>query len=283
MECFIKKLKAIANKIGVKIASEKVLYSKKEFKKDELNFLEEALFSNENKVYEQSADAITIIPCRTKTDECNTVAAEIKRLVRTEKLRYRDIAVIVRHEENYKKDLASAFRKYDIDCFHDNRQPVDTQPLIVFLKCLLDILVKGFETERVLRLLKTQLYGFAVEEIAILEDYCLMWKIRPSMWRDEWTDNPNGFGELVTEQSEELLDNINALRQRVVVPISALKKKMQESDGELMSKSLFAFLQKNKVDENLKAFTQQRKPSAKLKDNLLNGRKYLQMICQIKH
>lgn len=268
----IKKLKGIANKIGVKIAPEKVLYAKKEFKKDELNFLEENFFANNDNVYNKDASAITIIPCRTKADECNTVAAEIKRLVRTENLRYRDIAVIVRSEEKYKKDLASAFRKYEIDCFHDNRQPIDTQPLIVFLKCLLDILVKGFETERILRLLKTQLFGFSVEEIALLEDYCLMWKIRPSMWQENWVDNPNGFGELVTEQSAELLNNINSLRERIVAPICALKKKMKDSDGETMSKALFTFLQKNKVDENLKAFTKTLKESNELDLALEQGR-----------
>jgi ATP-dependent helicase/nuclease subunit B len=158
----IKKLKLIANKVNVKIAPEQVLYAKKEFKKPELNFLEENIFSSEGKAFEENADAIEIIPCRTKTEECQIVASEIKKLVRQEKLRYRDIAVIVRNEESYKKDLAAALRKYDIDCFHDNRQPVDTQPLIVFVKCLLDILVKGFDTETVLRLLKTQLYGFRV-------------------------------------------------------------------------------------------------------------------------
>jgi ATP-dependent helicase/nuclease subunit B len=93
----IKKLKAIANKNGVKIAPEKVLYSKKEFKKDELNFLEENFFANNDNVYNEDASAITIIPCRTKADECAVVASEIKKLVRTENLRYRDIAVIVRH------------------------------------------------------------------------------------------------------------------------------------------------------------------------------------------
>lgn len=257
----IKKLKAIANKIGVKIAPEKVLYANKEYKKDELNFLEESLFSNESQVYEDKADAITVIPCRTKTDECNVVASEIKRLAREENIRYRNIAVIVRHEENYKKDLASAFRKYDIDSFSDNRQPVDNQPLIVFIKCLLDILVKGFETERILRLLKTQLFGFTVEDIGALEDYCLMWKIRPSAWQNVWLDHPDGFGELVTDKSAELLGKINSLRQRVVEPILTLKNKMKDSDGESMSKELFMFLQKNKIDENLKHFTQVLKDS----------------------
>lgn len=260
----IKKLKAIANKIGVKIAPEKVLVANKEFKKDELNFFEENFFANNNKVYENNASAITIIPCKTKTDECNVVASEIKRLVREESLRYRDIAVIVRNEEKYKKDLASAFRKYDIDCFHDNRQPVDNQPLIVFLKCLLDILVKGFETERILRLLKTQLFGFSVEEIALLEDYCLMWKIRPSAWQNRWEENPNGLGELVTDYSETLLEQINNLREKVVVPISALKRKIENSNGESISKDIFLFMQKNKIDDNLKVFTEQLNNSEEL-------------------
>ena len=260
----IKKLKGIANKIGVKIAPEKVLYANKDYKKDELNFLEENFFSSNSEIYGKDADSITIIPCRTKTDECQVVASEIKKLVRTKNLRYRDIAVIVRNEEKYKRDLASAFRKYDIDCFHDNRQPIDSQPLIVFLQCLLDILTKGFDSEKILRLLKTQLFGFTVEEIALIEDYCLMWKIRPSAWTSEWTENPNGFGELVTEKTEEVLKNINALRERIVVPISVLKKKMQNSSGEEISKGLFAFLQKNKIDENLKKFTQSLETSQEL-------------------
>ncbi len=252
----IKKLKQLANKINVKIAPEKVLYSKKEFKKDELNFLEENIFSSDGKIYEENADAVTVIPCRTKMEECQIVASEIKKLIRNENLRYRDIAVIVRNEESYKKNIESAFRKYDIDCFHDNRQPVNTQPLIVFVKCLLNILVKGFDTETVLRFLKTQLYGFTVEEIAMLEDYCLMWRINPSQWKNEWTENPKGFGEAFDEYAEESLAQINTLRERVVGPILALKKRIAETDGESISKELFAFLRNAKIDEQLKIFTE---------------------------
>ncbi len=251
----IKKLKHTANRVNVKIAPEKVLYSKKEFKKDELNFLEENIFSSEGKIFENDADAITIIPCRTRTEECQIVAAEIKRLVRTEKLRYRDVAVIVRNEEAYKKDLASAFRKYDIDCFQDNRQPVDTQPLIVFVKCLLDILVKGFDTDTVLRLLKTQLFGFTVEDIATLEDYCLMWKIRQSLWADDWKDNPIGFGEELDDDAKGKLNYINELRKKIVGPILSLKNRIKNGNGTTISEELFNFLRIAHIDENLKVFT----------------------------
>ncbi len=251
----IKKIKQLANRINVKISPEKVVYSKKEYKKDELNFLEDNIFSSDSKKYESNADAITVIPCRTKTDECQMVASEIKKIIRTENLHYRDIAVIVRNEDSYKKHLESAFRKYEIDCFHDNRQPVNTQPLIVFIKCLLNILVKGFDTETVLRFLKTQLYGFSVEEIAMLEDYCLMWRIKPSQWKNEWTENPKGFGETFDEYSQEILKQINTLRERVVGPVLSLKKKITDTDGETVSKELFAFLRNAHIDENLKSFT----------------------------
>lgn len=268
----IKKLKLIANKINVRIASEKVLYSNKEFKKDELNFLEENIFSSNAEAYNNDANAITVIPCRTKTEECQVVAAEIKRLIRTENLRYRDIAVIVRHEENYKKDLASAFRKYEIDCFHDDRQPVSTQPLIVFVKCLLNILVKGFDTETVLRFLKTQLYGFTVEEIALLEDYCLMWRVSPSSWKNEWTENPKGFGEEFDDYSKDMLEKINSLRERIVGPILSLKKKIKDSDGETVSEQLFAFLRNAHIDENVKTFTAFLKDSGETDLALEQGR-----------
>lgn len=270
--CEIKKLKAIANKISIKIAPEKVLYANKEYKKDELNFLEENIFTSNEKVYDGEANAITVIQCRTKTEECQVVAAKIKKLIRTESLRYRDIAVIVRNEEDYKKDLASAFRKYDINCFHDNRQPVNTQPLIVFVKCLLDILAKGFETETVLRLLKTQLYGFTVEEIALLEDYCLIWRVRASMWKNEWKDNPNGFGEEFDDYSKETLAKINSLRERIVGPVLALKNKIKNADGETVSRELFAFLRNAKIDDNLKTFTEFLKNSGEIDLALEQGR-----------
>ncbi len=268
----IKKLKSVANKVNVKIASEKVLHSQKEYKKDELNFLEENVFASNNVTFEDNADAITVIPCRTKSDECDVIASEIKKLVRTENLRYRDIAVIVRNEGDYKKSLASSFRKYEIDCFHDNRQPVDTQPLIVFIKCLSQMLIRGFESETVLRFLKTQLYGFTVEDIALLEDYCLMWKCQPSSWRDNWTQNPKGYGEDFDENSQKTLEKINELRAKIVGPVLSLKNKIKDADGETISKEIFAFLIKTNIDENLKQLTAELYENGEVDLSLEQGR-----------
>ncbi len=251
----IKKLKATANRAGVKIAPEKVLYANREYKAEPLNVLEENIFTSNGMKYTENADCITLMPRRSKTDECDAVAAEIKRLVREENYRYRDIAVIERSEGEYRNELVSSFRKYGVACFEDNRQPILTQPLMVFVLALFDILVDGLQTETVLRFLKTGLFGFTVEEIALIEDYALIWRISPSQWRSEWTGNPRGFGVEFTDNDKKILEEINKLREKIVAPILALKKRMTDTNGETISREIFAFLRTCCVDENLKKFT----------------------------
>lgn len=251
----IKKLKATANRASVKIAPEKVLYAKREFKAEPLNVLEENIFTSNGVKYAENVGCITLMPRRSKTDECDAVAAEIKRLAREENYRYRDIAVIERSEGVYKNELVSSFRKYGIDCFEDNRQPILTQPLMVFVLALFDILVDGLKTETVLRFLKTGLFGFTVEEIALIEDYALVWRVTPSQWRSVWTGNPRGFGVEFTDDDKKNLEEINKLREKIVAPILALKKRITDTNGETISREIFTFLRTWGVDKNLKNFT----------------------------
>lgn len=257
----IKTLTDIAKRAGVKIASRENLLPKEEYKAPELNFLEKNIFGNGGGEFAKNASAVTLIPCKNKKDECDTVSAEIRRLVRTENYRYRDIAVIERNEGSYKNDLAHSFRKYDIKCFFDSRQPISAQPLIVFIRALLDITVNGFSADSVFTLLKTGLYGFTTEEICEIEDYVFMWNIKSAAWKNEWTDNPDGFGTEFDESSENKLCELNSLRERIVAPILHLKNKIKNADGAAVCKELFMFLRSTGVDENLKAI------AAELKNN----------------
>ena len=253
--CEIRKLRVAANRVNVKIAPEKILYADKAYKSDALDFLEENIFDITDKKYETDCNSISLVPCRNKNDECDFVASEIKRLVREENYRYRDIAVIERTQDTYKKQLMSSFRKYGIDCFPDNRQPILSQPLMAFMLSLFDILTEGFNSEYVLRFLKTGLYGFTIEEISLIEDYVLMWRTKQSEWKNEWTGNPEGFGVEFNDYSEQKLKTINDLRARIVGPVIALKNKITETNGETISRELFAFLRNAGVDDNLKKFT----------------------------
>ncbi len=253
----IKKLKAIANRQGVKIAPVKVLLPKKEYKAEPLNVLEEQIFTLSGEKYEGECYCISLMPRYTKADECDSVAAEIKRLAREEGYRYREIAVIERTEGAYKNELVSSFRKYGVDYFEDNRQPIITQPLMVFVLALFDIIVDGLQTETVLRFLKTGLYGFSVEDIALVEDYALVWRITPAQWKNEWTENPRGLGGAFNEADEKNLAYLNSLREKIVGPVLALKNRMTGTNGKTIAKELFVFLRKCGIDQNLKSFAEQ--------------------------
>ncbi len=257
----IKNLIRIANRAGVKIAARENLLPKEKYKASELNFLEENIFANSGKIFKENASAVCIIPCKNKKDECDAAAAEIRRLVREENYRYRDIAVIERQENSYKNDLANSFRKYGIKCFFDSRQPVLTQPLVVFIRTLFDIIVNGFSSDSVLTLLKTGLYGFSAEEAGEIEDYILMWNIKGSDWKNDWTDNPEGFGEEFDEKSVEKLAGLNELRKRTVAPIINLKNKITDALGSVIAKEVFAFLRAAGVDKNLKTIAESLKKS----------------------
>ncbi len=248
----IKTLKDIAKRAGVKIASTENLEINEEYKNPELIFLEKNLFQNSADVYTLDASAISLMPCKNKKDECDLVASEIRRLTRIFGYRYRDIAVIERQEGTYKNELASSFRKYGINCFFDSRQPVSSQPLTVFLRTLFEIINEGFNTDNALSLVKTGLYGFTTEEIGMLEDYALMWNINGSAWKNEWKNNPKGFGEEENEETAKKLLEINSLRARIVAPILSLKNKITGTNGETISREVFSFLRNAGIDQNLK-------------------------------
>ena len=268
----INKLKNIAKKCNAKIAPEIRLNVNRKYKAEPLNVLQENLFLDNDFKYFENTDSISLVPCRTMADECDSVAAEIKRLVRCCNYRYRDIAVIERSEGTYKNELLSSFRNYGIDCFEDSRQPVMTQPLMVFMETLFSILIDGFQTENVLRFLKTGLYGFTVEEVAMIEDYCLAWQITPSKWKEEWTENPSGFGVEFKDSDRENLQKLNELREKIVAPILKLKNNITEQNGETISKSLFKFLRTNKIDENLKTFVSNLNKNEETELSLLQDR-----------
>ncbi|MCR4593880.1 MAG: PD-(D/E)XK nuclease family protein [Clostridiales bacterium] len=250
----IDRLRNTAAVNGIKIDSQDTRIPDRKYKAEPLNFLEENLFSDSKDSFPDNADNIVLIPCQSKKDECDTVAAEIRRLVREDNYRYRDIAIIERDEGSYKNELLSSFRKYNINCFIDNRQPIDTQPVIVFLISLFRILIFGFRTEFVFQYIKTGLLGLSVEEIAELEDYTYMWNIRQSQWTSEWKENPYGFSDRdsMADEAAYKLGRINKLRRDIVIPIVRLKEKLKDKNGQEITAELFDFLKKQKIGANLK-------------------------------
>lgn len=78
--------------------------------------------------------------------------------------------------------MLTALAKCGVPVFEDRRQPVINQPLMTLVRAALKIADTGFDTDSVLRALKTGLCPLAADEISDIENYTYLWQINGSGW-----------------------------------------------------------------------------------------------------
>ena len=189
--------------------------------------LEAGLYTPAPTVYTGAADAVTVTPCRDIYEECEVVAGQIRRLLREEGYRLRDITVVARNLTDYRGLLEDALEQEGIAYSIDARQNLLDEPLIVYIRAALRVAVGGLRTEEILRLLKTDLSCLSAVEIAELENYVYMWGIDGDAWASDWTENPAGLGAPVTPHTARKLAQLNAWRQAVIEPLSCLREALR--------------------------------------------------------
>lgn len=222
------------------------------YKRDALTALEAGLYNPEAVAYEEATDAVTLTAAGDIISECEFVALTVKRLLREEGLRCRDIAVIARTAETYEAPLKSALKKCEVPVFIDKRQPVVTQPLIVLVRSAAEIAANGFSLDAVMRCLKTGLAGFAVEDVSMLENYALLWNINGNRWLRDWDAHPGGYGSELMEADKAVLKSLNILREQVTAPLSKLRGSFENAHGQSAAMAIFEYLKDIDAGQNLK-------------------------------
>ncbi len=194
-------------------------------------------------VWEEETDAITVAPCADIYEECAYVARRIRRLMREEEYRCRDITVVYRNPADYRGILDDALTEAGIPFFSDERQDILSEPLIVYIRAALRIAVGGWRTEELLRLLKTDLAPLTVMEIAELENYLYMWRIDGAALEQPFTENPAGMGAREDEHTARRLRRLEAYRQRIVTPLQALRQAIGGSvSGRGFARAIYTYL-----------------------------------------
>lgn len=219
----------------------------------ELRFLEKELFSDENNLYEDSCDNITLCKASDIYCECKYVAARIKKLVRDEGLRYRDIAVIARDMTSYEAPLRSALKKCGINIYEDYRRPADASPVINIISAALSAVSKNYDSDSLMRYLKTGLTGLTDEAVSAVENYCYIWQINGKKWLEDWTANPEGYGTDSNPENTKLqLDYLNKNRVKIIAPLAEFRKAVKGGvRGEEAMKALWHFIENINLPENV--------------------------------
>ncbi|MCL2531702.1 MAG: exodeoxyribonuclease V subunit gamma [Oscillospiraceae bacterium] len=196
-------------------------------------------------------DMIRMTVCEDVEAECSLVAAQVKALLR-EGLRCRDIAIVARNGDSYEQSMFAALRRAGVPLFEDRRQPVAAQPLMRMVAAALEIAQHGFSADAAMRWLKTGLTQLDDEEIALLEEYALLWRVQGNRWLDEWTAHPKGLGQPENEHSDSLLNKLNYLRELAVVPLQAFRESLRDCTGLAAAQAMDKLLQDAHIPVGLK-------------------------------
>ncbi len=229
------------------------------FKKDALAFIEKEIFTASEEKFSEKTEDIVLFSAETKYDECNFIAASIRKLMREKEMRLRDIAIITRDEDDYRTDLVAALARYGVPVYTDERQPLNNQPIIVLCKSLLNLMMsRELRTNDILTFLKTGFSPLTEEEAADLENYVFTWNIKGKEWESPFTGDPNGD---VKEKDENAINRINTLRETILSEFADLRKGIDTQDGKnckakplYISEKLFSFLQKEYVKSKFRNY-----------------------------
>ena len=235
------KLLKIAKRMGCYI--EKIdLGDSKRFKSNELFVLEKNIYSSLYNDESERTKDISLFIAKNVSSECEYVAEQILKLVKDEEYRYRDIAIVSGNMELYSADLKVIFQKYNIPVFIDEKKDISNNILMKFMISLLNIFTNNFSYDSVFSYIKAGVLNISNDEIYLLENYVNKWGIRGNKW----------YSDFVFEEKNELQNQINEIRKRIVIPILEFKNSLiGQKTAEEITKNLFDFIYNNDIQKNI--------------------------------
>lgn len=197
------------------------LCTNRRFKSPDLEYLSEKVMRNLpcDKNNAPDVQNLRIFEARDMYIETEYVCAEIKKLIHSDSsLKYNDIAVISNNIEEYADILQAAFERYDIPFFLSIERSVNHTAIIVFFTSLIELLIsKKFHSEQIFRLLRCGILDESVTDVSLLENFCYKWGIDGDIWNSSFNIN------------DDNIEIIEGIRERTMLPIIALKKKIRKN------------------------------------------------------
>jgi len=135
--------------------------------------LEHNIFRYPYNIYSDEQNDITIHAARDAAAEMDFVVREIKRLIREENYRYKDIAVVTGAITEYGRIARQKFTQAGIPCFIDYKKDILNNPFVELIRAAVAIAAEDFNYESVFRYLRTYLTDLSPQEIDMLENYVL--------------------------------------------------------------------------------------------------------------
>lgn len=240
------------------------------FKEQEaLAFLEKHLFRYGAGAYEKEQEQVKLHLAKNPREEAYAVAEQVRRMMREDRYRLRDIGVIVSDMDVYADHLKQAFIKYDIPFFMDHKRSILLNSFVEYIRSVLHMAEQSFSYESVFRFLRTNLAGFTYEEIDELENYVIGLEIKGyKHWQEKWTRKLRGM-------AQEDLDKMNHYRRQLVEKVDGLIYVLRQRRKTVadITRAIYEFM----VQENLQVRLAEQEELFKAKGELALAREYAQI------
>ena len=241
------KLLHLVEENNLKLEEPVELKEKYRYKTPELKHLSDNLYQIKSTKYTEKVDNIGLFLAKNEYSEIEEVAKKIKKLVREENFRYKDISIITKQLENYSSLVRVIFRQYDIPVFIDEKRDLNQNVIVQYILSVIEIINTNFASEAVFNYLKLGFSEFDKEEIFKFENYCTKWGIKQNKFKRDF----NIKAERENEKQE--IERLNEIRKEIINPLIDLQIKMKEDKtAKGMARNLYEFLQKQNIEEKIK-------------------------------
>lgn len=195
----------------------------------ELSALERSLRGLPEQPLAGEPQTVQLWQLRNRSSELMAVGREIRRLVREEGLRYREISIITRSSEAYLHLLPQVFAELQIPYFVDHKKELRYHPLLELLTAAVEIWAYQPHYANIMRFFKnifSPIYGQKADR---LENYCLAHGVRFYHWqldgKSAQVGPPWQFPLLDTEDEAAVAD-INQIRAEGLAPLAELMHRL---------------------------------------------------------
>ena len=215
------------------------------FKNEELKILEKSLYNKKICKCENNIENVKLFLAKNQYSEIENVAKEIKRLIKYENYRYKDISVITKSINSYSGLIRAIFNKYNIPVFIDEKRDLNQNIVIQYFLSIFEILIKNFTYESVFNYLKIGFLDIEENDIFKLEKYCIKYGIKNNKFKSDFVYGING-------QNKEEIGYLNKLRKEITNPLIELKENINKNRTvENIAKEMYLFLKNNNFEIKL--------------------------------
>ncbi len=216
-----------------------------------LAFLEKELFRYPFNISED-CEGISVHLAANPQAEAKFVAEEIYRLIREEDLRYRDIGVIATDIATYGPFISQYFEQNNIPYFMDDKKSLMANPLVEYIRAVLEVLERDFDYQSVFRYLKCGFLSGHREAVFEMENYALATGIRGTKaWSKEWSPLYVGGEHLNMEW-------LNSEKETIMAPVFKLKEAFSiELTVDRAIRALYEWMESQYADKMLEGMAEE--------------------------